>query len=176
MLLSFGRDGACLSLNRPPCPCPLPFPFPFPFTGPSGLYESSLAAGGRASKLFLTAWWVILRDRLLESDRAFLPADLLRLRPREAGDFDFRFRRVFLSLCDAYEELVDALRDRLDRLCGTSRTFWKVMYRSPSGSILPAEGRLLLGGGEADREAAVEMVETEEVDIDLDPFPRSLPL
>lgn len=85
-----------------------------------------------------------------------------------------RLRRVFLSLCDAYDELVEELRDRLGRLRGASRTLWEDMYWSPSASTCPANG-LRFGGGEAGLDAAVEMVETEDVDMDLEP-PFRLPL
>jgi hypothetical protein len=165
-LLSLGGGGTGLPLY--PSPCPLPF------TGPSSRRGASCATGGRSSKLFLAALWVLLRDLLLERERPVLSADLLRLRPLEAGDFDLRLRRVFRSLCDAYDELVEELRDRLGRLRGASRTLWEDMYWSPSASTCPTKG-LRFGGGEADLDAVVEMVETEDVDMDLDPTFR-LPL
>lgn len=66
----------------------------------------------------------MLRDR----DRTFLPPDLLLLLPLDVGDLDLRRRLVFRSLlCDAYDEFVEALKDRLARFRGTSFVLWEVM-------------------------------------------------
>jgi hypothetical protein len=80
---------------------------------------------------------------------------------------------VFLSLRDAYEEPDEALRERRGRLRGA--TFCEVIYRSPSASIGDGEACLLRRGGEADRDAAVEIVETEEDDTERESL-RGLPL